>query len=90
MFTVYVLYSIHFDKIYIGYSSDLADRFKSHNELATKGWTIKFRPWSILHTEDFVSKSEAMKRELQLKSAAGRRFIRELVTKNQLRDNSSA
>jgi putative endonuclease len=80
MYTVYVLYSIRFDKIYIGYTSDLEDRFKSHNELATKGWTIRFRPWLILHTENFDSKSDAMKREQQLKSAAGRTFIRELVS----------
>jgi putative endonuclease len=79
MYIVYVLYSIRFDKIYIGYTSDLEDRYKSHNELATKGWTIRFRPWSILHTENFDSKSDAMKREKQLKSAAGRTFIRGLV-----------
>jgi putative endonuclease len=79
MYTVYVLYSIRFDKIYIGYTTDLEDRFKSHNELATKGWTIRFRPWSILHTENFDSKSDAMKRELQLKSAAGRAYIRGLI-----------
>jgi GxxExxY protein len=34
-----------FDRIYIGCTSDLPNRFLSHNELATKGQTIKFRPW---------------------------------------------
>ncbi|MBV8389836.1 MAG: GIY-YIG nuclease family protein, partial [Mucilaginibacter sp.] len=53
MFTVYVLYSQKFNKIYIGYTSDLAHRFLSHNQLATKGYTIKFRPWVIAHTEEF-------------------------------------
>jgi putative endonuclease len=81
MYTVYVLYSVAFDKIYIGYTSDLEDRFKSHNELGTKGWTIRFRPWTILHTENFDSKSSAMKREKQLKSAMGRAFIKEMVQK---------
>ena len=42
MYTVYVLYSKQYDKIYIGYTSDLEGRLKSHNELSTKGWTIKF------------------------------------------------
>jgi putative endonuclease len=79
MYTVYVLYSARFNKIYIGYTSDLESRFKSHNELGTQGWTIRFRPWEILHTENFESKSNAMKREKQLKSAAGRDFIWELV-----------
>ena len=76
MFTVYVMHSQKYDKIYVGYSSDLEDRFKSHNELGTKGWTIKFRPWKIIHTEEFKSKKEAMRREKELKSSAGRRWIR--------------
>ena len=75
MYTVYVLYSPKYDKIYIGYSSDVQTRFKFHNELARKGWTIRFRPWIIAHSEDFDAKTEALKREKQLKSAAGRRFI---------------
>ena len=76
-YTVYVLHSEKYDKIYIGCTSNLEERFKSHNELGTKGWTVKFRPWSIVHTEEFESKLEAMKREKQLKSAAARRWIRE-------------
>jgi putative endonuclease len=75
MFTVYVLYSTAFDKIYIGYTSDMDARLRSHNELATKGWTIKFRPWQLVYTEIFETKKEAMLREQQLKSAKGRVFI---------------
>ncbi|MGJ1269095.1 GIY-YIG nuclease family protein [Sphingobacterium spiritivorum] len=44
MFTVYVLYSGVYDKIYIGMTSDLPGRLLSHNELGTKGWTIRYRP----------------------------------------------
>ncbi|WP_414706388.1 GIY-YIG nuclease family protein [Salinivirga sp.] len=44
MFTVYVLYAPKFDKIYIGYSSDLQTRFNYHNELAKKGRVVRFRP----------------------------------------------
>jgi putative endonuclease len=79
MFTVYVLYSREFEKIYIGFTSDLETRFKSHNELGTKGWTIKYRPWIILYQEEFDSKSEAMKRERELKSGRGREFIWSLI-----------
>ncbi|MFO7825668.1 MAG: GIY-YIG nuclease family protein [Cyclobacterium sp.] len=49
MFTVYALYSEKFDKIYIGFTSDLQKRLISHNELGTKGWTIKFRPWKLVY-----------------------------------------
>jgi len=41
MFTVYVLYSDDYDKIYIGYTSNLKQRLLSHNKLGKKGWTIK-------------------------------------------------
>ena len=79
MFTVYVLYSPIFDKIYIGYSSDINNRFLSHNELATKGYTIRFRPWVVAHTEEFETKTEAIKRENYLKSTSGRKFARKII-----------
>ncbi|RZJ46959.1 MAG: GIY-YIG nuclease family protein [Chryseobacterium sp.] len=83
MFTVYILYSSKFDKIYIGYTSDLEQRLLSHNVLATKGYTIKFRPWEILFTEKFDSKAEAIKREKQLKSGVGREMIWNLIRRNE-------
>ena len=76
MFWVYVLHSRASDKIYIGFTSDLEARFRSHNVLSTKGWTIKFRPWVIIHKEEFSRKVDAMRRERELKSARGREFIR--------------
>ncbi len=75
IYTVYVLFSSKFNKIYIGYTSDFKSRFLSHNKLATKGYTVRYRPWEILFTEDFESKSEAMKREKQLKSGKGRECV---------------
>ena len=78
-FHVYVLHAARQDKIYIGFSSDLEARLKSHNELATKGWTIKFRPWNLIHAETFETKREAMKREKELKSSRGRDFIRQHI-----------
>jgi putative endonuclease len=54
-------------------------RLKSHNELAHKGWTIKFRPWEIIHTETFDLKQTAIKREKELKTAKGRQWIWQLI-----------
>ena len=84
MFTVYVLFSQKYNQIYIGYTSDLSNRFLSHNELATKGHTIKYRPWIIAYTEEFQTKSDAIKREKQLKNATGRKLIWKLVHENLL------
>ncbi len=79
MFVVYALYSLTYNKIYIGFTSDLEQRLKSHNKLGKKGWTIKFRPWELIYSEECSLKSEALKREKQLKSATGRNFIRSLI-----------
>lgn len=62
MFVTYVLYSHRFDQIYIGHTRDLIDRFKSHNELGTKGHTSKYRPWMVVLVEFFETKSEATRR----------------------------
>ncbi|PKP21076.1 MAG: endonuclease [Bacteroidetes bacterium HGW-Bacteroidetes-21] len=79
MFTVYALYSKEFDKIYVGQTSDLAQRMHYHNELSEEGWTKKYRPWIVVYTENVESRSEALKREKQLKSYRGRVFVREKV-----------
>ena len=75
IFTVYVLFSPKHQKIYIGYSSNLVERFKSHNELSTKGWTRSYRPWLVIYNEFYQTKSEALGREKNLKSGKGREWI---------------
>ena len=75
MFTVYALYSPTYEKIYIGFTSNMEQRLLSHNKLGKKGWTIKFRPWELVFTEEFEDKKEAMKREKQLKTAKGRDYV---------------
>ena len=75
MFTVYVLYSPSFNKIYIGFSSDLEARIHSHNFLAKKWYTMRIRPWNLIYTEAYSTIVEATKRENELKSARGRDFI---------------
>ena len=41
-----------------------------------KGFTVKYRPWRIIHTEEFTDKQTAAKREKQLKGGQGRAWIR--------------
>ena len=79
MFSVYVLYSPKYSKIYIGFTSDINQRMKSHNELSQKGWTIRYRPWVMVHSEDFSEKAKALYREKELKGAKGREWIWSLI-----------
>tara|TARA_Y100000310_G_scaffold343708_1_gene452636 strand:- start:4941 stop:5189 length:249 start_codon:yes stop_codon:yes gene_type:complete len=53
---------------YCGYSSDLEKRVKTHNEGKGAKYTKRRRPVKLVYSEDFETKSEAMKRELQIKS----------------------
>ncbi len=41
----------------------MEQRLNSHNVVATKGWTVKFRPWEVAYAEAFETKQEAIKRE---------------------------
>ncbi len=74
----YVLYSPVYDKIYIGYTNNLERRLHFHNQ-GIQGWTAKYIPWDLVYHEEFETKSEAMKRERELKSYQGRKFIREEI-----------
>ena len=76
MFTVYVLYTKQHNKLYIGMTSKLEQRLLSHNKLAKKGFTVRFRPWTLIHTETFDTKNEALLREKKLKGGQGRQWIR--------------
>ena len=52
MFTVYVLHSQIFDKIYIGFTSDIEKRLFAHNHISNKGWTKK-----LSTMEDYLYRS---------------------------------
>ena len=81
MFFVYVLYSPSADKFYVDYTSNLESRLFSHNVLGTKDWTKRYRPWNLVYTESYLSKSSALKREKELKTGVGREFIRKMLSK---------
>ncbi|HTE12489.1 MAG TPA: GIY-YIG nuclease family protein [Chitinophagaceae bacterium] len=83
-YTVYILYSEKYQKIYIGFTSNLINRFRSHNEFGTKDWTRSFRPWVVVYCEHYTDKLQAMKRERQLKTASVRAIIR-IKTDNEFK-----
>jgi putative endonuclease len=75
-FCVYVLYSTSTGKTYTGLTQNLIARFKSHNQLGTKGFTLKYRPWIVVHTEFYADKKQALQREKALKSGQGRQWVK--------------
>jgi len=79
MYAVYILYSYKYSKTYVGCTSNLIQRFYSHNFLGKKGWTIRYRPWKVIHVEIFEDKREALHREHFLKSGLGRQYIKNIL-----------
>ena len=77
MFYVYILESQKDLSQYVGMSEQPKERLRDHNRSKVKSTRLKI-PWRIIHTESFKTRIEARKREKYFKSAAGRRFRKQL------------
>jgi putative endonuclease len=63
----------------------MKQRLASHNAFATKGWTIRYRPWEVIHTQSFSTKLEAMEKEKYFKSGKGREEITKFILPEYLK-----
>ena len=77
-FWVYVLFSETAQKRYIGQTDDLGRRVREHND--SQHNTMKFTskhpgPWVLVYSEQFQTRSKAMRREKWLKSGQGRAWL---------------
>jgi putative endonuclease len=79
LFQVYLLFSESKNRYYIGYSSNLKARLIRHNQ-KSKGFTGNTNDWKVVYTEQYNTKEEAQKRELQIKSWKSRIKIQELIS----------
>jgi len=82
MYYVYILWSESRSRYYIGSTPDLERRLLDHNAgntPSTKGGI----PWIRVHQETFTSKSEALKREKQIKAWKSAESIFELINRSK-------
>ncbi|MBK9257967.1 MAG: GIY-YIG nuclease family protein [Saprospiraceae bacterium] len=84
IFAVYVLYSLKSNIFYTGFTGNLIKRYHDHNYLNLSGFTTKHRPWIVLYTEIYLTKSEALKREKFLKSGKCRELIKQNIAPEYL------
>lgn len=77
-FYVYCLYSKDREKLYIGQTNNLERRLKQH-ELGRVDSTKSYKPYILVHFEEFVNRNSAVKREKELKTSQGRRFLRSFI-----------
>ena len=78
MFTIYVLKSIKFWKYYIWYSSNIEKRILRHNNWEVKS-TKFYKPYEIVYTESYDNKTEALKREKELKKIKWNNNFKKIV-----------
>ena len=67
MYFVYILKSLKVLRYYIGSSENVDRRLSDHNSGKVKS-TKAYRPWKVVYLETFNIKSDALKREKQIKS----------------------
>ncbi len=76
---VYIMYSPGSNRNYTGCSSNLIQRFPSHNIFGHDS-TAKYRPWILVHVEFYITKAEALKREKYYKSGRGSKVKNQIIT----------
>ncbi len=82
-FITYILYSATLNKFYIGSTGDEIDeRIKKHNS-NHKGFTGGVGDWKLKHIEVFDIKSDAIKREKQIKNWKSRVMIEKLIASSE-------
>ena len=72
-------------KLYKGLTNNLKRRLREHKSGKTKT-TKKMTNLKVVYTEQYLDFNQARKRELYLKTAAGRRFIRKILPKNNKKE----
>jgi putative endonuclease len=74
---VYILYSSSLQRYYVGQTSNFDQRLARHNQglvLSTKRGT----PWSVKHTIEVETRSEAMNLEKKIKGRGAKRYLEDI------------
>ncbi|MBL7960401.1 GIY-YIG nuclease family protein [bacterium] len=80
MYFVYILISEKTNRYYIGHTQNTPARLKEHNSGLSKS-TKSDIPWNLAYQESFKTRSEAMKREREIKNRKSRKFIESLISR---------
>lgn len=78
MFYVYILESIDKDFIYVGYTTDLKNRFALHNKKQVQS-TKFYAPLKLVFYEAYLNQSDAKRREKYLKTTKGKSTLKTML-----------
>lgn len=79
MYYVYVLQSLTNKRLYTGSTNNLERRLSEHNNGQSK-YTKSTVPFNLVYKEEFLTRSEACKRERFLKTSSGRDYLKEVLS----------
>ncbi|MDD3066414.1 MAG: GIY-YIG nuclease family protein [Candidatus Gracilibacteria bacterium] len=78
MFYTYIIHSEIKNKYYIGYTSNITERIRKHNSKSTQTTKV-ISDWKLAYSEEYNSKTEAIKREKQIKKWKSRKMLENLI-----------
>ena len=82
LFYTYILQSQSSGKYYIGSTQNIEERLNQHNSTDNQKCKTTSRfsgPWQLVYSENFMTRSDAMKREKMIKSWKSRKSIEALI-----------
>ncbi len=77
-FVVYILESEKDKTHYIGQCRDIKERLSRHNEGRVRS-TKSRGPWKVIYSEEYHTRSEAVRREREIKKRKSREFVVKLI-----------
>ncbi len=74
----------HNQQIMIGYKNNLSrifyrSKFRKQNSRIKTGFTSKTSYWNLIYSEEFPTKIDALKREIEIKVKNSRIYIEKLI-----------
>jgi putative endonuclease len=67
-----------YPKTYVGITNDIRRRLREHNA-GEQIYTKRYVPWKMIYKEDCITRNLARKKEVYLKSAAGRNWLKKNI-----------
>ena len=74
-FCVYILFSQKDHLLYTGFTTNIEERIKNHNQGKTKS-TAPRRPLELIFCEFYLFEADARKREMYFKTTAGKKAVK--------------
>ncbi|MBI2036152.1 GIY-YIG nuclease family protein [Candidatus Microgenomates bacterium] len=75
MYYVYILQSWKDGNFYTGFATDLRERIIKHNKGLVQSTRVR-KPLKLVYYEACINKKDALHREIYLKTAWGKRFVK--------------